>query len=74
MWRRLKAKARVLLRRGKDSPWAWDWRARPTPPESPIYTARNGSFVDSATFWAEVEVGGGKVVSDRVKLKVKAGK
>jgi hypothetical protein len=62
----------ILLPRGKDWPYFWEWDARPMAPLSPIYQLRNKGFVDRATFWVQTQVRGRKVTSPKVELKVKA--
>jgi hypothetical protein len=63
----------VLLQRpasqGKPK-WAWDWRARPKAPPTPIHRPRDVGFVEKTMFWAKTAVNDKWLSSERVELKV----
>ena len=51
--------------------WGWDWRARPTPPMSPITQPRSHQLITKATFWVQARIAKEGVVSNKVFLTVK---
>jgi hypothetical protein len=55
---------------GEES-WYWNWPARPEPPATPIHAYRKPGFIAQAAFWANVQVDGKSVSSEKVVLKVK---
>lgn len=55
-----------------DSPWYWDWTARPRAPKTPFHTGWDSNGLNkSASFWVELEHAAGVVCeSNRVTLEL----